>query len=197
MVAWGKKGSKSVIVHLIGCPGVGKSTLAEELARRTGFYLIREEFSDNPFLSESWNAIMDRRKDPVIAYSQFWFMGQYSRVLRMAPKDCIIEAGAMMGLTYTRALAKLGLLDDDVFKTLESNYLPLIQPGKKFGLVTDVDTIIDRIHSRNRGFENSNQKMLKEYLLAVSDCIYEGGATQVIADLRPDLIADRVMKELL
>lgn len=185
-----------MIINLIGCPGVGKSTLAEELSRRTGFYLVREEFTDNPFLVDSWNAIMEGRKDPVIAYSQFWFMGQYSRVLRMAPKDCIIDAGALMGLTYTKAFLRLGLLDYDVFKALESNYLPLIQPGKRFGLVTDVDTIIDRIHSRNRSFENSNSEMLREYISTVSECVYDSGVTQVIADLSPDLIADRIMKEM-
>ena len=83
-----------------------------------------------------------------------------------------------------------------VFLSLESNYLPLVLGGKKFSLVTDVDTIIERMASRNRSFEHGDNENLREYLSVVSDYVYDSGAQSVIADIPPDFIANRIMKEL-
>lgn len=139
------------LIAIAGNVGVGKTTLAENLASELGAGLIREEYDQNPFLADQVSG-----KTEVSLSSELFFL--FSRV-RQLRKDRIETIGAVVcDYTFDKnrifARLNLGAKDYESYCRLEQTVEPYIAPPNVvIYLQGDIETCLERIARRGRSFE--------------------------------------------
>lgn len=155
------------LVMISGNLGVGKTTLAELIAKRLGWNLVAEALTDNPYLPDFYADMK--------AWSfhlQVYFLGvRAERHLAACslPQSAILDRSVYEdSQVFARVLNHLGYLTLRDFET----YLKLANlvekklrpPDLVLYLKAPVDTLVDRIRTRG---PRSDRGVSREYLSAV------------------------------
>jgi adenylate kinase family enzyme len=97
-------------VLVIGSPGAGKSTLATEMARRTGLPLFHlDQLHWKPGWVESTDGELDARIDAVLRKPRWIIDGNYGRTLpmRLARADTVIDLDLPTWLCVAQAVRRV------------------------------------------------------------------------------------------
>ncbi|MFB3893643.1 MAG: deoxynucleoside kinase [Phycisphaerae bacterium] len=140
------------LISIIGPPAVGKTTLAEALAKELPAVMVREDYAGNPFLADSYAGAAEAKLP-----GQVYFL--MSRVTQLAVATWPAE-GAMVsdyGFCQDRIYARRRLGEDDylLYDRLARRVEGLVHtPDVVVYLDAAVPTLLDRIARRGRAFES-------------------------------------------
>jgi len=143
--------SQPRLISFAGVIGVGKTTLARSLGEIYGVTLIEEQYDENPFLSDVYAGREDLALD-----SELFFVN--SSVKQLAADVLVGDEIYINDYIFDKAVvyAKRWLADDLLDKyLLEYDKLreKVLQPSLVIYLKDDVDRCLERIHLRNRPYE--------------------------------------------
>ena len=142
----------AALVSVIGPPAVGKTTLAELLAREMPAELLLEDYLGNPFLAESYCGSSESRL-PGQVYFLMHRAGQLSALWRaegLAVSD--------YGFCQDRIFAELRLEGEEfrLYERIARRVRGLIpEPGAVIALDAQPELLLERIARRGRQFERS------------------------------------------
>ncbi|MDD5458579.1 MAG: 2-amino-4-hydroxy-6-hydroxymethyldihydropteridine diphosphokinase [Phycisphaerae bacterium] len=155
--------AKPQLISIAGIIGVGKTTLAENLSSLLNADILREPYSDNPFLPQVYAGNADLALD-----SQLFFLvnraDQLSFELQPA-RTYICDYVFDKELIYARELldSRQMILYDKIFK----NFADCVTiPALTIYLYDSPDNCLDRIKKRNRPYE---QKITLDFLQRLAD----------------------------
>jgi len=157
-------------VAVEGCIGVGKTTLARNIASLFNYDTLLEQPEENPFLERFY-------KDPksTALPTQLFFLFQRANQLQQLHQDDIFEPVRVADFLIEKdqLFAKV-TLDDDEFNIYRQVYDKLLinppRPDLVIYLQAPLDVLSDRI--RQRGI-SSEQHISTEYLKALNDAYTE------------------------
>ena len=152
-------------IALEGPIGVGKTTLAQVLARELNARLILEEGEQNPFLARFY-------EDPekyAIPVQLYFLLTRYNQQRELLQRP-LLERATVADYLFAkdRIFANLNLAPDElvlyeqVYKLLDSR---MARPDLVVYLLARVDVLAERLRRRNRDFERD---ISYEYLERVS-----------------------------
>jgi deoxyadenosine/deoxycytidine kinase len=147
-----------------GLIGVGKTALAQLLARKLDARLILEEVEENPYLGKFYKDI----KSYAFQTQLFFLFSRYKQQqeLRQASMFHVVSDYLF---EKDRIFAYLNLNEHEINlyeKVYSSLVKDLTRPDLVVYLQARMDTIRDRVHRRNRGFEVD---LSSAYLESLSD----------------------------
>ena len=154
-------------IAIEGPIGVGKSTLAELLARKLNARLILENPESNPFLPDFYK---DRRR---FAFQTqiFFLMSRYAQQQHFAHEDLFTQCTLSDYIFAKDSLfARLNLSDNELvlYEKVASNLEKNVAiPDMVIYLTATVDTLIQRIRRRQRSFEKGFDKSYLEDLCEI------------------------------
>lgn len=136
-----------------GVIGVGKTTLAQVLAERTGGTAILEAVEENPFLASFYD---DRRRF-AFQTQLFFLLSRYRQQMALVQRDLFANAVVSDYLFQKdRIFASINLADAEM--ALYDQILPLLErdlprPDRVVYLRADLPVLLGRIEKRGRPFE--------------------------------------------
>jgi deoxyguanosine kinase len=152
-------------IALEGPIGVGKTTLAQVLARELNARLMLEEGEHNPFLARFY-------EDPekyAVPVQLYFLLTRYNQQRELLQRPLLEQATVADYLfAKDRIFASLNLAPDElvlyeqVYKLLDSR---MAKPDLVVYLLANVDVLAERLRRRNRDFERD---ISYEYLERVS-----------------------------
>jgi len=171
---------KPLLISIAGVIGVGKTTLGEALAKEFGCELLREAYDTNPYLAEAYAG-----KD-VALESQLYFLN--SRCEQMG-KDSL-AGGAVVFSDYV-------FEKDRIFaeRTLNAEQLAIYNERSEvveseiavetlvIYLYDEPEAILDRIHKRNRSYEQSIELVWLAGLGLEYDGLFDGWKRSPVIEL--------------
>jgi deoxyadenosine/deoxycytidine kinase len=145
------------LVVVAGNIGTGKTSLAERIGARLGWYTAFESVSDNPYLADFY---ADMRSWAF--HLQVFFLGhraqQYLQMVQL-PQSVIIDRSIYEdAFIFARALYQLGNLSERDYRSYRTvfdlivNQLP--PPDLLIYLQAPVEVLMERIHQRGRNIES-------------------------------------------
>lgn len=154
------------LISIIGPPASGKTLLGEKLATELSGELIREDYSGNPFLAESYVGSTETRLP-----SQLFFL--FSRLKQLQEANWS-EEGIFVsdyGFCQDAIFARQRLNDRDleVYRRIASLAPRMVHsPDLIISLDASTETLIERIAQRGRDYESAIDNefigaMRKEY----------------------------------
>lgn len=149
----------AMLVSIIGPVAVGKTTLAEFLARELPAELIREAYAENPFLAASYDGDVQAQL-PAQLYFLMSRAGQLSTLNWPGDGAFVSDYGFCQDAIF----AGLNLAGDEfeVYEKVLTGVTPLIhQPQAMIHLDASVETLTKRIERRGRRYERA---MTAEFL---------------------------------
>lgn len=146
------------LVVIAGNIGTGKTSLAERIGARLGWYTAFESVADNPYLADFYT---DMRAWAF--HLQVFFLGhraqQYLQMVQL-PQSVIIDRSIYEdAYIFARALYQLGNLSERDYQSYRTvfdlivNQLP--PPDLLIYLQTPVEVLLNRIQQRGRNIESS------------------------------------------
>ncbi len=152
-------------IALEGPIGVGKTTLAEVLARELNARLLLEEAEENPFLARFYE---DSEKY-AIPVQLYFLLTRYNQQRELAQQS-LLEKATVADYLFAkdRIFANLNLAPDElilyeqVYKLLDAK---MAKPDLVVYLLARVEVLAERLRRRNRDFERD---ISFEYLERVS-----------------------------
>ncbi len=153
-----------------GAIGVGKTTLAKQLAETFNYQMLLENAEDNPFLERFYQ----NQKNAALA-TQLFFLFQRSQQIQDLRQGDIFEPVRVSDflIEKDRLFARLNL-DEDEYQLYEKVYQQLTIDAPKPDLViylqASVDVLLSRIESRGINFE---QRIAREYLESINESYSE------------------------
>lgn len=155
------------LIAIEGPIGVGKTTLAELLARKLDARLILENPESNPFLPDFYK----NRERFAFQTQIFFLMSRYAQQQHFAHDDLFSQCTVSDYIFAKDALfARINLSDDEfvlyekVASILEKN---VAIPDMVIYLTASVDTLLERIWRRQRSFEKGIDKSYLEDLCEI------------------------------
>jgi len=168
-------------IALEGPIGVGKTTLATQLAEHFKGRLVLELAEENPFLPDFY-----RNRQRFAFHTQLFFlMSRYRQQEEFASYDLFSEM-VMSDYLFAkdRIFARINLTDrelalyDRVASALEQN---IIWPDLVIYLTASVGTLLERIKKRNRSFEKGfDPDYLEGLCESYSDFFFHFGRTPLL-----------------
>ena len=153
-----------------GAIGVGKTTLARQLADTFNYQMLLENAEENPFLERFYQ----NQKNAALA-TQLFFLFQRSQQIEDLRQGDIFEPVRVADflIEKDRLFAQLNL-DKDEFQLYDKVYQQLTIDAPKPDLViylqASVDVLLSRIQSRGIEFE---QHIAKDYLASLNEAYSE------------------------
>jgi len=158
------------LIAIEGPIGVGKTTLARQLAERYQAELLLENAEENPFLLKFY-------QDPKSSAlpTQLYFLFQRARQLKeLNQSDMFIQTYVSDFLMDKDRLFAQITLDTDELNLYQQVYDNLTintpRPDLVIYLQAPVDVLLDRIRKRSRSYETT---ISKEYLQKICDAYLE------------------------
>ncbi len=157
-------------IAIEGAIGVGKTTLARQLAQTFNYQVLLEQAEDNPFLERFYQ----NQKNAALA-TQLFFLFQRSQQIEDLRQDDIFEPVRVADflMEKDRLFARINL-DDDEFQLYDKVYQQLTIDAPKPDLViylqASVDVLNQRIQTRGINYE---QKISSEYLQSINEAYSE------------------------
>jgi len=163
---------KKHLVLLTGNLGVGKTSLAEGVGQRMGWYIGHESVADNPYLADFYQDM------PTWSFHlQIFFLGhriEQHLAATAAPQPAILDRSIYEdAYIFAKALHTKGNITDrdyqaylKVFQYIEKTLAP---PTLLVYLKAPMDVLLQRIKKRGLGIDHN---LSKEYLEMI-DCFYE------------------------
>lgn len=153
-----------------GCIGVGKTTLARNIAQLFNYDMLLEQAEDNPFLERFY-------RDPksTALPTQLFFLFQRANQLQTLRQDDMFEPVRVADFLIEKdQLFARTTLDDDELNIYRQVYDKLVinapRPDLVIYLQAPLDVLLDRI--RQRGI-SAEQHISADYLKALSDAYTE------------------------
>ena len=152
----------AMLVSIIGPVAVGKTTLAEFLARELPAKLIREAYAENPFLAASYDGDVGAS----LPAQLFFLMSRAGQLPSLNWPD----AGTFVsdyGFCQDAIFARLNLTAKEfkIYEKVLASVAPLIhQPQALIQLDASSETLRSRIEQRGRGYERVMQAEFLEGL---------------------------------
>lgn len=156
------------LLAVVGTMGVGKTSVAEIIAKDLGHTLYKERFEQNPFLQGQYK---DRQR--YAYHSQIWFLIDMYNQIRDAQEEQsngVFDAWiTQYAESYARALLTGPELDTytELYQILEPR---LRKPSLLVCLQADMSVILKRCRNRDRDFE---KKVDIEYLTKLDQLNHE------------------------
>jgi deoxyadenosine/deoxycytidine kinase len=153
-----------------GAIGVGKTTLAKQLAGTFNYQMLLENAEDNPFLQRFYQ----NQKNAALA-TQLFFLFQRSQQIQDLRQGDIFEPVRVSDflIEKDRLFARLNL-DDDEYQLYDKVYQQLTIDAPKPDLViylqSSVDVLLSRIENRGVDFE---QQISAQYLKSINEAYSE------------------------
>jgi deoxyadenosine/deoxycytidine kinase len=150
--------------------GVGKTTLARQLAETFNYQMLLENTEENPFLERFYQ----NQKNAALA-TQLFFLFQRSQQIQDLRQGDIFEPVRVSDflINKDRLFAQLNL-DEDEFQLYTKVYQQLTIDAPKPDLViylqASVDVLLSRIENRGVPFE---QRISREYLESINEAYSE------------------------
>ena len=161
-----------MLISIEGCIGVGKTTLACNLARRLSYDCVLEEYANNPFLSDFYN-----RPTEYALQVQTTFLFLQERTMRNAcfsdtEKNTIFDFYPQKSLIFGRMILSKDDLSivETMFSRLFNNY-PL--PNLFIYLTADINVLFQRIRFRDDIFTRSISQKYIRNLVKGYDIFFE------------------------
>jgi 2-amino-4-hydroxy-6-hydroxymethyldihydropteridine diphosphokinase len=158
------------LISIAGIIGAGKTTLARALAKRLGATLIPENYDDNPFLADVYAGKTDLALD-----SELFFLSSSASQLR---KDHM-AGGRIYVNDYVFQKAHIyasGWLEPNDLASYEKHFDSIYQgvtdPVLVIYLQDTLEKCMERIHQRNRPYEQQIEKPFLEHLARGYDSLY-------------------------
>lgn len=152
-------------VAVAGCIGVGKTTMAELVAREMGAILVREVFAENPYLDDFYAG-----KNVRLQTELSFMVARYNQA-REIEKLLSLGNNVVTDWTFPQVLVYSGVtLQDDprdwtLYRELYDRLLANIPaPDRLICLDADLSVIVERIRGRARDFESA---ISPDYLLSL------------------------------
>jgi 2-amino-4-hydroxy-6-hydroxymethyldihydropteridine diphosphokinase len=162
------------LVSIAGIIGVGKTTLAEKLTDALKGCTIYEPYDNNPFLPQVYAG----KTELALASELFFLRGRADQLKRnkLCKKEINISDYVFEnGLIFARRL-----LDAKQLEAYENDYPEMAEnvtgPGLAIHLVDSADKCLERIHKRNRPYEQEIEKQFLENFSADYDKLFSGWA---------------------
>ena len=187
------------LISIAGNMGVGKTTLAEGLAERLDAKFITEKYDENPFLADVYAG-----RDDLALDSELFFLSSGASQLRKDKlkagwryvNDYVFEKAHI----YASGWLKRGDLAH-YEKHFESICEGVADPVLVIYLVDSVETCMERVHQRNRPFEQQIEMSFLEHLAAGYERLYTDYTVCPVMRLRPeecwgDAQVDRIAEEV-
>jgi deoxyadenosine/deoxycytidine kinase len=157
-------------ISIEGPIGVGKSSLAQILARKFGARLVKEEVANNPFLERFYE---DPRK--FAFQTQLFFLLSRYRQQKEVAQGNLFESGVVCDyiLAKDKIFALINLEDDEV-SLYESIYKLLVstlpKPDMVIYLQARPEVLLSRVRKRGIAYERN---ISLDYLKTLSDAYNE------------------------
>lgn len=157
-------------ISIEGPIGVGKSSLAQILARKFGARLVKEEVANNPFLERFYE---DPRK--FAFQTQLFFLLSRYRQQKEVAQGNLFESGVVCDyiLAKDKIFALINLEDDEV-SLYESIYKLLVstlpKPDMVIYLQARPEVLLSRVRKRGVAYERN---ISLDYLKTLSDAYNE------------------------
>jgi deoxyguanosine kinase len=159
-----------LFIAIEGPIGVGKTTLAKQIANTFNYQMLLENASENPFLERFYQ----NQKNAALA-TQLFFLFQRSQQIQDLRQGDIFEPVRVADflIDKDRLFAKL-TLEDDEYQLYDKVYQQLTIDAPKPDLViylqASVDVLTTRIQRRGVDFE---QRISSDYLKSINEAYSE------------------------
>ena len=157
-------------IAIEGAIGVGKTTLAKQIAETFNYQMLLENAEENPFLERFYQ----NQKNAALA-TQLFFLFQRSQQIQDLRQGDIFEPVRVSDflINKDRLFAHINL-DEDEYQLYDKVYQQLTIDAPKPDLViylqASVDVLLSRIENRGVNFE---QRISREYLESINEAYSE------------------------
>jgi deoxyguanosine kinase len=172
------------LISVAGNIGVGKTTLATGLTDRLAANLISEKYDDNPFLPDVYAGKTELALD-----SELFFLSSSASQLR---RDHM-TAGRCYVNDYVFEKARIyasGWLEPDDLANYEKHFESICEgvaaPVLVIYLQDTLENCLDRIHQRNRPYEQQIEPSFLEHLAHGYDTLYTDYSVCPVIRIGPD-----------
>ena len=179
---------KPQLISIAGNIGVGKTTLACRLAERLNVQFITEKYDENPFLADVYAGHTELALD-----SELFFLSSSASQLRK--KELKAGQGYVSDYVFDKALIYAsGWLNDADLQAYKKHYDSVFDAVSDPVLVIymhdNVQNCLQRIHQRNRPYEQQIETSFLEHLAAGYETLYTDYAICPVMQIRPDQCAE-------
>ncbi|MEN8127737.1 MAG: 2-amino-4-hydroxy-6-hydroxymethyldihydropteridine diphosphokinase [Planctomycetota bacterium] len=176
--------NRSQLISITGNVCVGKSTLAARLARRLDATFIPEKFDENPFLPEVYAGKAELALD-----SELFFLN--SRAVQLRSENLFTPHRYVSDYIFEQALiyASFWLNENDLAayrKHYESASKEVEAPTLIIHMHDSLENCIQRIHQRNRPYEQQIETPFLEHLACGYDTLYTDYTVCPVMRIAPD-----------
>ncbi len=157
-------------IAIEGAIGVGKTTLAQQLAQTFNYQMLLENAEENPFLQRFYQ----NQKNAALA-TQLFFLFQRSQQIQDLQQGGVFESMRVADflINKDRLFARINL-DQDEYQLYDKVYQQLTIDAPKPDLViylqASADVLSSRIQNRGVAFE---QRISPQYLKSISEAYSE------------------------
>ncbi len=177
-------GNRPQLISIAGNIGVGKTTLAAGLAERLGATFITEKYDENPYLADVYSG-----RDDLALDSELFFLSSSASQLR---KDKLFGGKRYINdYVFEKAhIYASGWLNEEDLANYEKHFASICEgvnsPVLVIYLADSVAQCMERIHQRNRPYEQEIELSFLEHLAAGYERLYTDYKVCPVMRLRPD-----------